>query len=116
MQTVQIAFRDSGYAAALGGALARSGQWRVERVEAPDAGENCVLVMDEESLSRVRQPLPNPERVVLITRKNPKPESISNAWNAGITSLVSTGDSVSTVLLAVMAAGLRLPHPDALPR
>jgi len=113
MQTVQLAIRDSGYAAALGGALARNGPWRVERVDAPDAGKSCVLVMDEESLSRTPLPLVHPERVVLITCKNPHPESMSNAWNAGILSLVSTDDSVSTVLLAIMAAGLRLSQRQA---
>ena len=111
MQTVQLAIQDSGYAAALGDALSRSGPWRVERVDAPVQGDRCILVMDQESFGRARLPLPHPERVLLITRKDP--ESISKAWNAGIVSLVSTDDTPSTVLLAIMAAALRLPQSQA---
>jgi len=111
MQTVQLAIVDAAYAAALREALVRSGPWHVQRVEVPDPSEKCVLVIDEESLCRVRLPLPYPERVVLITRKDP--EKLSHAWDAGIVSLVSADDPASTVLLAIMAAALRVPQPHA---
>jgi len=107
MQTVQLAIADPAYAARLREALVHSGPWHVQSVEAPDAGESCVVVMDEESLSRARLPLPYPERVVLITGKDP--EKLSHAWDAGIVSLVSADDPASTVLLAIMAAALRVP-------
>jgi hypothetical protein len=68
-----------------------------------------VLVMDEVQLNRVRLPLPYPERVVLLTRKDPV--NLSQAWEAGIVSLVSPDDPPNTVLLAIMAAALRVPQP-----
>lgn len=110
MQTVQLAIADSGYETALREALVRSGPWHVERVEAPRPGDRCVLVMDETCLSRVSLPLPYPERVVLLTRKDPA--NLSHAWEAGIVSLVSPDDPPSTVLLAIMAAALRVPKPQ----
>jgi hypothetical protein len=111
MQTVQLAMADSAYAAALRDALVRSGPWHVQSVDAPDPSAGCVLVMDEESLNRVRLPLPYPERVVLVTRKDP--EKLSNAWDAGIVSLVSADEPFTTVLLAIMAAALRVPKPHS---
>jgi len=109
MQTVQLAIKDSAYEAALREALVRSGPWHVESVDTPKPGEKCVLVMDEGCLSRVSLPLPYPERVVLLTRKDPA--HLSHAWEAGIVSLVSPDDPPSTVLLAIMAAALRVPKP-----
>lgn len=110
MQTIQLAIADSAYEAALREALARSGPWHVESVDTPKPGERCVLVMDEVCLSRVSLPLPFPERVVLLTRKDPA--NLSHAWDAGIVSLVSPDDPPSTVLLAIMAAALRVPKPQ----
>ncbi len=54
-------------------------------------------------------PLSNPERVVLITRKDP--QLLAQAWDAGIVSVVSCEDPVNTVLLAIMAAALRVGKP-----
>jgi hypothetical protein len=79
----------------------------VRKVETPDVSQRSVLVIDEESFSRLRVPLPFPERVVLITRKDP--ETLSTAWDAGIVSVVSADDPPSTILLAIMAAALRVP-------
>jgi len=107
MQTVQLAIMDLAYEAALRDALVRSGPWHVECVEALRPGERCVLVMDEAYLNRVPLPLPYPERVVLLTRKDPA--NLSHAWDVGIVSLVSPDDPPGTVLLAIMAAALRVP-------
>jgi hypothetical protein len=90
MQTVQLAIMDSAYETALRDALVRSGPWHVESVDTPRPGERCVLVMDEVCLNRVSLPLPYPERVVLLTRKDPA--HLSHAWEAGIVSLVSPDD------------------------
>ena len=106
MQTIQLAITDPAYAEALRDALVRSGPWQVERVGTPRPDEGCVLVMDEQCLNRVSLPLPYPERVVLLTRK--APAKLSHAWAAGIVSLVSPDDPPNTVLLAVMAAALRV--------
>ena len=110
MHTIQLAITDSAYEVALRDALVRSGPWHVLSVETPRTGERCVLVMDEVSLSRVVLPLPYPERVVLVTRKDPA--HLSHAWDAGIVSLVSPDDPPGTVLLAIMAAALRIPKPQ----
>jgi hypothetical protein len=111
MQTIQLAITDSAYEAALREALAHSGPWHVECVKTPRPGERCVLVMDEACLNSVSLPLPYPERVVLLTSKYPT--NLSHAWDVGIVSLVSPEDPLSTVLLAIMAAALRVPKPQA---
>jgi hypothetical protein len=64
--------------------------------------------MDEEALARTPLPLPCPERVVLISRKDPN--RLAQAWDAGIVSVVSDQDAPNTVLLAIMAASLRVPR------
>jgi len=101
---------DSAYEMALRDPLVRSGPWHVETVDTPRPDARCVLVMDEVCLHRVSLPLPYPERVVLLTRKDPA--NLSHAWEAGIVSLVSPDDPPSTVLLAIMAAALRVPKPQ----
>lgn len=106
MQTVQLSIADAVYAAAVREALSRSGPWHMESVDRPDLTKRCVLVMDESSLQRLPLPLPNPERVVLITRKDP--QLLAQAWDAGIVSVVSEDDPLTTVLLAIMAAALRV--------
>jgi hypothetical protein len=80
----------------------------VTSVDAVDPSERCVLVLDEDALARTALPLPYPERVVLIARKDP--QHLSQAWEAGIVSVVSDADPPSTVLLAIMAAALRVPR------
>ena len=110
MRTVQLSIADARYAAALRDALARSGPWQIEFVDRPNLALPCVLVLDETAFDRLALPLMNPERVVLITRQDP--QLLAEAWEAGIVSVVSNEDSASTVLLAIMAAGLRVgKHP-----
>jgi hypothetical protein len=106
MQTVQLAITDGGYAAAVREALVHSCAWHVESVDRPDTTRQCVLVLDQTVLERLPLPLANPERVVLITRKDP--QLLAQAWDAGIVSVVSEEDSINTVLLAIMAAALRV--------
>jgi hypothetical protein len=106
MQSVQLSITDRRYETSVREALARSCAWHVESVAAPDAAQECVLVLDEAAFTRLRLPLANPERVVLITRKDP--EALAEAWEAGIVSVVSDTDPLNTVLLAIMAAALRV--------
>ena len=106
MRTVQLAIADAAYRAALREALSRSGPWHVETVDCPDPALPNVLVLDESAFGRLPCPVPNPERVVLITRQDPN--LLAQAWDAGIVSVVSVGDPVATVLLAIMAAALRV--------
>jgi hypothetical protein len=109
MQTVQLAIADGMYAAALREALSRSCAWRVESVGRPDPAQPCVMVLDQSALERLPLPFSNPERIVLITHKDA--QLMAEAWEAGIVSVVSDQDPISTVLLAIMAAGLRVEKP-----
>jgi len=106
IQTVQLSIADCVYAGALREALARSCAWHVETVDRPDLSQHCVLVLDESAFERLPLPLSNPQRVVLITRKDP--QALAQAWEAGIVSVVSQEDPTNTVLLAIMAAALRV--------
>ncbi|HWC97030.1 MAG TPA: hypothetical protein VG456_09780 [Candidatus Sulfopaludibacter sp.] len=126
MQTVQLSITDSDFAAAVREALSRSCAWHVESVDHPDLALQQVLVLDELAFDRLPLPLSNPERIVLISR--PDPLLLAQAWDAGIVSVVSREDSIGTVLLAIMAAALRVaithaanvpsgisPNPDSIP-
>ncbi len=106
MQTVQLSIADCAYAATIREALSRSCAWHVEAVDRPDPSQHCVLVLDESAFARLPLPLSNPQRVVLITRKDP--QLLAQAWEAGIVSVVSQEDPASTVMLAIMAAALRV--------
>ena len=109
MQMVQLAIADGMYAAALREALSRTCAWHVESVGRPDPAKRCVMVLDQCALECLPLPLSNPERIVLITRRDP--QLMAEAWDAGIVSVVSERDPLSTVLLAIMAAGLRVDKP-----
>jgi hypothetical protein len=108
METVQLAITDSPYASALRELLERSGGAAVHCVEVADPMQAGVIVVDLEGLDRLPSPLPNPERVVLIARN--ETEQLSQAWDAGIRSVVFNEDPLSTAVLAILAAGLRVPR------
>jgi DNA-binding NarL/FixJ family response regulator len=111
MRTVQLSIADAGFAAALREALTHTGPWHVEMVDRPDPAMPGVLVLDESSFERLPLPLINPERVVLITQQDP--QLLARAWDASIVSVLSTQDSLPTVLLAIMAAALRIRKSQA---
>jgi hypothetical protein len=116
MQTVQLSIADGQYATTVREALSRSCAWHVEAVERPDLSQHCVMVLDEQAFVRLPLPLSNPERVVLVTRnEHQTPQFMAQAWEAGIVSVVSEEDPLSTVLLAIMAAGLRVAKTDTPP-
>jgi hypothetical protein len=106
MQTVQLSIADCKYAAELREVLCRSCAWHVETVDRPDQAQTAVLVIDEAAFERLPLPLSNPERVVLIARNDP--ELLAQAWEAGIVSVVFQADPTATVMLAIMAAALRV--------
>ncbi len=114
MQTVQLAISDAAYGAAVREALSRSCAWHVESVDRPDPSQGCVLVLDEAAFAGLVLPLSNPERVVLITRQDTH-LVMAQAWEAGIVSVVSAGDPMNTVLLAIMAAALRVAKSHGVP-
>jgi len=108
MQTVQLAIHDPAYRTALETALLEAGSWQVLAVAAPDPGRSGVLVLDAQTLDRCSASLDTPERVVLVTRKDP--QHLAQAWDAGIVSVVFEDEPISTAMLAIMSAGLRAPH------
>jgi hypothetical protein len=110
METVQITLSDASYASALCEQLERGGACAVRSVPAPDARLDGVIVVDPDALDLLPCPLPNPERVVLITRNDP--QNLSRAWNAGVRSVVFDQDPLSTAVLAIMAADLRIPRAE----
>jgi hypothetical protein len=81
----------------------------VHCVEAPDPHQEGVIVVDSDGLDRLPSPLLNPERVVLVTRNDPR--HLSKAWEAGIRSVVFSEDTLNTAVLAIMAAELRVSKP-----
>ena len=111
MQTVQLSIADGPYVAAVREALSRSCAWHVEAVDQPDLGHQCVLVIDEDAFARLPLPLDNPERIVLLARHDP--QVLAQAWEAGIVSVISVDDPIDTVLLAIMAAALRVANSHA---
>lgn len=106
MQNIQLSVADRVYSAAVREALSRSCACHVEFVDRPDPGLEGVLVLDESAFARLPLPLSNPQRVVLIIRK--ETQLLAQAWEAGIVSVVSEEDPINTVLLAIMAAALRV--------
>jgi hypothetical protein len=111
MQTVQLSITDTEYSASVREALSRSCAWHVESVERPDPSRHGVMVLDQGAFERLPLPLSNPERIVLISRKDPG--LLAEAWEAGIVSVLSEQDPIDTVLLAIMAAGLRVEKRQA---
>lgn len=113
MQTVQLSIADGHYATTVREALSRSCAWHIEAVDRPDFSCHGVMVLDEQAFARLPLPLSNPERVVLITHEEPQdPQFLALAWEAGIVSVVSAEDPLNTVLLAIMAAALRVDKPN----
>jgi hypothetical protein len=107
MDTVQIAMSNAPYRQALRETLLRSGNWEVLVVDQPDLTREGVIAVDGDHLRRLPQPIPRPERVVLITRKDLNP--MSWAWEAGVNSVVFEKDPMSTAVLAILSAKLRSP-------
>jgi DNA-binding NarL/FixJ family response regulator len=110
METIQLAVADARYASVLKELLSRSGSWKVVCADPPDPQRVGVLVIDLSALRRLRLPLPNPERVVVVAEHDSA--ELARAWNAGIRSVVSDKDPLDTVVLAIMAARLAKPHPQ----
>ena len=105
METIQVAITDAPYAAALRELLERHGTWEVLCVDRPDPDRDGVMVLDSEHLGFLRQPISNPERVVLIAGNNSG--DLARAWEAGVNSVITDRDPLNTAMLAIMAARLR---------
>ncbi|MFB3778898.1 MAG: hypothetical protein ACE141_14870 [Bryobacteraceae bacterium] len=107
METIQFAISNTAYATALRESLARNAGCTIVAVECPDVRAGGVLVLDSAALERIPSKIPSPERVVLITRNEPR--LLSKAWEAGIVSVVFENDPIDTAILAIMAARLHAP-------
>lgn len=105
METIQLAIGNPRYAAALGELLARTAGSKVVVVDRPDVKFEGVIVLDSEALDSLPGGIPNPERLVVVTRNDPR--LLSKAWEAGVVSVVFENDPLNTVLLAIMAARLK---------
>ena len=110
MYTVQLAVGNAPYGATLCDLLAHTESCHVQAVDKPDPGQSGVMVVNEKTLDRLPQPIDRPERVVLITPR--EPERLSRAWEAGIRCVVFDSDPPRTMALAVMGAALRVRTPN----
>jgi hypothetical protein len=106
---IQIAMSDTPFRSALCRMLTSSASCEVICVEEPDTASGGVLVVDTDHLKRLPLPLRQPERVVLVTHDEPGMlgQKLSQAWEAGVHSVVYDRDPLSTVVLAILAAKLR---------
>ena len=112
-QTVQLSIADRAYSAAIREAVSHGCAWHVESVDRPDFSRRCVMVLDRFAFARLPLPLSNPQAIVLGAPKDP--QLLAQAWEAGIVSVVSEEDPINTVLLAIMAAALRVAKSRAEP-
>lgn len=111
MYTVQLAVGNAPYGALLSDLLAHTESCSVTSVDKPDPRQSGVLVINEQTLDRLAKPIDRPERVVLITPR--EPERLSRAWEAGIRCVVFDSDPPRTMALAVLGAVLRVRTPNA---
>lgn len=110
MYTVQLAVGNAPYGATLCDMLAHTESCHVQSVDKPDPRQSGVMVVNEKTLDRMSKPIERPERVVLITPK--EPERLERAWEAGIRCVVFDSDPPRTMALAVMGAVLRVRTPN----
>ncbi|MCL4796780.1 MAG: hypothetical protein KJZ84_19605 [Bryobacteraceae bacterium] len=105
MGSIQLALSDTAKAEALRTVLARSTQIPVQCVQRPELESACAVVVDPAHLGLLPVPLSHPQRVVLVAQGDE--ESLREAWELGVGSVVNEGDPVNTVVLAVLAVCLR---------
>jgi DNA-binding NarL/FixJ family response regulator len=105
MGSIQLALSDAAKAEVLRGVLARSAQRDVVCVEKPDLASACVVVVDQAHMAGLPQPLPQPDKIVLLAASDP--DSLKEAWDAGVSSVVSEQDSLNTLVLAILSVCLR---------
>jgi hypothetical protein len=105
MGSIQLALSDTTKAEALRALLARSARVPVECVAKPELERACAVVVDPAHMNGLARPLSHPERVVLVTPGDE--QSLQDAWDLGVSSVVNEQDPVNTVVLAVLAVCLR---------
>lgn len=108
MSTIQLAIQNQRYSAALAVLLRQDGSHHVAVVEKPDLDLEGIIVMDGSRVENLFLFQAEPERFVVIARKDAA--FLSRVWDAGVRHVVFEEDSPTTALLAVIAAELRMPH------
>lgn len=108
MSTVQLAIGNEKYAQALAKQLKSEGSHQVLFVSRPDLTVDGIIVVDSARTENLPVLEAQPERFVVITRKDAG--VLSRVWDAGVRHVVFEEDPPSTALLAVIAAELRLPR------
>lgn len=108
MSSVQIALSDTAYRRAL---IERLGEtdYTARSVDRPEPSTDDVLVVDVDHLRMLPLPIDNPERVVMIADR--AAGHFSEAWDAGVSSVVDRRDSLGTAVMAVLSACLRSRRP-----
>jgi hypothetical protein len=114
MQTIQLVLSDHAFARKLKQLLAENGNWPVVIKDAPSFHKGGVVVLDDVVFTGLVAPPDYPDRVVLVTRN--EPQLLARAWEMGIRSVLYETDTPNTILLAVMAAYLRLPRSPEMPQ
>jgi hypothetical protein len=111
MTTVQIAIHNQPYAARLADLLKKDGSRVVAVVDGPNPDAEGIIVMDGSTPENLLLFEAQPERFVVIARKDAA--LLSRIWDAGVRHVVFEEDSPATALLAVIAAELRMPRLGA---
>jgi hypothetical protein len=104
MGSIQIVLSDPAKAETLRSLIARSTTTCVDCFDLPDFDRACVVVMDWARFQELGSRVERPERLVLITSN--QAGHLRQAWDAGVSSVLSEQDSLNTVALAVLGACL----------
>ena len=108
MMTVQVALGNREYAESLCHLLRREGRYEVLLPEKPDLKIEGVIVVDAEHLENISASSMQPERFVLITRRDEA--QMKRIWDVGISHVVFETDAPKMAQLAINAAELRQPE------
>ncbi len=100
---IQVALRDRHLGERLRELLLRTCSLAVDCVDRADFEAPGVIVLDGEALrAQAGERIERPERLVVVTSRDE--ESLAQAWNAGVKSVVFASDPMPTIVLSVMAA------------
>ncbi len=102
---VQLALRDSGYAAWLRTLLLKDDAHGVLIVDKPDMSLEGIVVVDEDNFDGL-SPILDPERFLVIVRKGTS--NIPRIWDSGIRHVVFEEDSLQSTQLAIVAVEMKL--------
>ncbi len=111
MKTVQVTIQDPVYADSIRKLLSRDGRHRVHLVKMPDVSLNGVIVIDAAHLDEHWLLANEPERLVVIVRK--ECDNLSKIWDAGVRHVVFYEDKPHAVRIVVLGVELVLGFGEA---